>query len=158
MIYTINYLFPHPSSTQLGGYISSDIPQLNFAELLIPDNIFYDLTNNIVPAVVIFSLFVGIALMHIKEKDVMMRTMENLVQVLTQITSWIARITPIGTFLIIANQVGTIQLSTVKQMSTYIILYILGTLAPSSSGSFPRLTICLLRSPPLNGFSNCSPS
>jgi Na+/H+-dicarboxylate symporter/ABC-type amino acid transport substrate-binding protein len=139
MIYGITYLFPHPKSTQLSGYISGEIPELNFAELLIPDNIFYDLTHNIVPAVVIFSLLIGIALMFLKEKDVIMKGLENLVEALTRITAWIARITPLGTFLIIANQIGTIQFSTVKQVSTYIILYIFG-LCIIVFWVFPRLT------------------
>ena len=39
-------------------------------------------------------------------------------------TSWIAQLTPFGTFFIIANQFGTIDLSTIQQVSTYIILYI----------------------------------
>ncbi len=126
VIYLIKYVFPHSKTTQLNGYASTETPHLNFAELLIPDNIFYDLSNNIIPAIVIFSLMIGIALMHLKEKHTLMYCFENLVDALTRITSWIARITPLGTFLIIANQVGTIQLSTVKQVSTYIILYILG--------------------------------
>lgn len=146
IIYSINYLFPHPESTQLGGYISADIPPLNFADLLIPDNIFYDLANNIVPAIVIFSLGIGIALMHLKERDVIMRGMQNLVEALTRITSWIARITPIGTFIIIANQIGTIQLSTVKQVSTYIILYIIGV-SLVVFWIFPRLTNMLTQIP-----------
>ncbi len=146
MVYTIRYLFPTPSSTQLGGYVSSDIPKLDFAELLIPDNIFFDLANNVVPAIVIFSLLIGIALMFIKEKEILMKGMENVVQVLTRITSWIARITPIGTFLIIANQVGTIQLTTVKQMSTYIILYIIGV-SIIIFWIFPRLTNMLTSIP-----------
>lgn len=127
VIYLIKFAFPHSASSQLSGYTSTEIPQLNFAELLIPDNIFYDLSNNVIPAIVIFSLLIGIGLMHLKEKHTLMYCLENLVEALTRITSWIARITPIGTFLIIANQVGTTQLSTVKQVSTYIILYILGT-------------------------------
>lgn len=146
VIYGITYLFPHPKSTQLGGYVSGEIPQLNFAELLIPDNIFYDLTNNIVPAIVIFSLLLGIALMFLKEKEVMMKGMENLVEALTRITAWIARITPIGTFLIIANQIGTIQFSTVKQVSTYIILYIFGVCI-IIFWIFPRLTHMLTSIP-----------
>jgi Na+/H+-dicarboxylate symporter/ABC-type amino acid transport substrate-binding protein len=146
IIYGITYLFPHPKSTQLGGYISGEIPQLNFAELLIPDNIFYDLTNNIVPAIVIFSLLIGIALMFLKEKDAIMKGMENLVEALTRITAWIARITPLGTFLIIANQIGTIQFSTVKQMSTYIILYIFG-ICIIIFWIFPRLTHMLTSIP-----------
>jgi Na+/H+-dicarboxylate symporter/ABC-type amino acid transport substrate-binding protein len=125
MIYAAVFLFPHAGGFSLTHYTSSNPTALNFSELLIPENIFYSLSNNIVPSVVVFSLLVGISLMHIKEKAPFMRIMEALVDSLTKITSWISRITPFGTFLIIAYQVGTIQLSTVKQVSTYIIVYIL---------------------------------
>lgn len=127
MIYLAKFAFPTPQGTQLGGYVLNEAPPLDVASLLIPDNIFNALANNTVPAVVVFSLLVGISLLLIKEKQTIMHTLENFVQVLTRITGWIARITPIGTFIIIANQVGTIQFSTIKQMSTYIILYILAT-------------------------------
>jgi len=146
VIYLINGTFPQGKSTSLGGYVSTEPSNLNFAELLIPDNIFYDLSTNIVPAVVIFSLLIGIALMHIKEKQTIMYWLENWVQSLTNITGWIARITPYGTFIIIANQIGTIQLSTVKQVSTYIILYILG-LSLIIFWVFPRLTSMLTSIP-----------
>ncbi len=129
IVYLVKFVFPQSKSAQMTGYVSVDTPQLNFAELLIPDNIFYDLSNNVVPAIVIFSLAIGIALMYLKEKEYLMNSFQNLVDALTRITSWIARITPFGTFLIIANQVGTIQLTTIKQVSTYIILYILGVSA-----------------------------
>ncbi len=146
MIYSIHALLPQPASMQIGGYLSGETPKLNFAELLIPDNIFYDLTNNIVPAIVIFSLLVGIALISIKDKEVIMKAFADLVATLTKATSWIARITPWGTFLIISNQVGTIQLSTVKQVSTYIILYIL-VLCLVIFWIFPRLTYMLTSIP-----------
>lgn len=146
MVLTITYLFPQPKVKPMGGYISSEVPSLNFAELLIPDNIFYDLSNNIVPAVVIFSLLIGIALMYLREKQYIMSSLQNLVEALTRITSWIARITPFGTFLIIANQVGTIQLTTIKQVSTYIILYIFGVCLVVF-WIFPRLTQMLTSIP-----------
>ena len=146
VIYLINTTFPQGRSTQLAGYVSTEQSSLNFAELLIPDNIFYDLSTNTVPAVVIFSLLIGIALMHIKEKQTFLYWLQHWVEALTNITSWIARITPYGTFIIIANQIGTIQLSTVKQVSTYIILYILG-LALITFWIFPRLTSMLTSIP-----------
>ena len=124
MIYLVYITFPKAKGVE-AGFISTEVNKINFAELLIPENIFYDLANNIIPAIVIFSLFLGIALMHIKEKETLMNSLKNLVEAFTKVTSWIAKITPIGTFLIIANQVGTIQLSTIKQISSYIILYIL---------------------------------
>ncbi len=125
-IYLIVFLLPYRAGSQLANYVSTEPVSIDFSELLIPDNIFYALTNNVVPAIVIFSLLVGISLMHIREKNPFMQIFEVLVGSLTRITAWISRITPIGTFLIIANQVGTIQLATIKQVSTYIILYVLG--------------------------------
>lgn len=126
MIYLITFIFPKAQGSHYSSYVPSQSTALNFAELLIPENIFYDLANNIIPAIVIFSLLIGIALIHLREKEAMMSSLDTLVGALTRITGWIARITPLGTFLIIANQVGTIQFSTIKQLSTYIILYLFG--------------------------------
>jgi Na+/H+-dicarboxylate symporter len=125
MVYATYSIFPKSKVTPITGYIAGNTPSLNFAELLIPENIFYDLSRNIIPAIVIFSLLIGIALMRLKEKHVLIQGFQLLVEALTRITGWIAKITPLGTFLIIANQAGTIQFSTVKQVSSYIILYIL---------------------------------
>ncbi|NBO25145.1 MAG: hypothetical protein EBU93_07960, partial [Chlamydiae bacterium] len=138
MIYLVYGTFPKAESTQ-SGYISTETSSINFAELLIPENIFYDLANNIVPAIVIFSLFIGIALMQMKEKETLINPLKFLVEALTKITSWIAKITPLGTFLIIANQAGTIEFSTIKQISSYLILYIT-CICAIIFWIFPRLT------------------
>jgi len=128
MIYFVNFLFPvSPHSSPYGSWSTKPAGSVDFAELLIPENIFYDLANNIVPPIVIFSLLIGIALMHMKEKHVMMSILDIIVSALSKLTSWIARITPIGTFLIMANQVGTTQFTTIQQVITYITLYVFGT-------------------------------
>ena len=155
MVYVVYFTFPRADGA-LSAYISSEAPTINFAELLIPENIFYDLANNIVPAIVIFSLFIGIALMQIKEKEILMNSLKNLVEAITKITSWIAKITPIGTFLIIANQVGTIQFSTIKQMSSYIILYIICILV-IVFWIFPRITNMLTHIKPYRWIKLLSP-
>ena len=146
MIYLTYYVFPLPQTAPLVGYIAGNIPSINFAELLIPENIFYDLSNNIIPSIVIFSLLTGISLMYLKEKQTFMLSLQNLVEALTRITGWIARITPLGTFIIIANQAGTIQFSTIKQVSTYIILYIV-CVSIIIFWIFPRITNMLSHIP-----------
>jgi Na+/H+-dicarboxylate symporter/ABC-type amino acid transport substrate-binding protein len=146
MIYFAVFLFPQSHGIPSASYSAIQPAQLNFAELLIPDNIFYSLSNNIVPAVVVFGLLVGIALMHVREKEPMMVILETLVDSFTRITAWIARITPIGTFLIIAYQCGTIELSTVKQVSSYLILYIF-SVSIIVFWIFPRLTMLLTSIP-----------
>jgi proton glutamate symport protein len=125
MIYITVFLFPHSQGLAHSTYSTLAPSSLNFAELLIPDNIFYALSNNMVPAIVIFGVLLGIALMHLREKQIVLSFLDALVEALTRTTGWISRITPIGTFIIIADRVGTIQITTVKQISTYLILYIL---------------------------------
>jgi len=142
MIYFAAFLFPRAKGALQTGSIATVTPSINFAELLIPENIFYNLSNNIIPAIVIFSILIGIALMFIKEKQPLMHSLETAVQALTNVTSWISRIAPFGTFIIIAYQVGTIQLATIQQVSTYILLYIL-VLSFIIFWIFPRFTSML---------------
>ncbi len=127
VIYLMNWSYPVAEGPSNKGYILREVPSLDFAEILIPDNIFNALSNNVIPAVVVFSILIGISLIHLAEKQQVMTGLQTLLDALTKVTAWIARITPLGTFLIMANQVGTIQLATIKQMSTYVILYVLGT-------------------------------
>lgn len=156
VVYLIDYLFPKSPGNQIAGYVSIETTHLNFAEILIPENIFYALSNNVVPAVVLFSVLFGIALMFLKTEKVLMSGLQNIIEALTKITSWIARITPYGTFLIIANQVGTVQFSTFKQVSTYIILYILGV-SIVVFWIFPRLANMLTGIPSYKWLKELSP-
>ncbi len=142
MIYLAVFLFPKSTGLPVSSYSATPPTVPNFAELLIPENIFYALSNNIVPAIVVFGLVLGIALMHLREKQALMSLLETMVDALTRITTWISRITPIGTFLIIAQQTGTIQLTTLKQVSTYLILYIFAILLVVF-WIFPRITSML---------------
>jgi Na+/H+-dicarboxylate symporter/ABC-type amino acid transport substrate-binding protein len=124
MIFLTGSLFPTAKGSRISSYNPNEPAPIDFTELLIPDNIFYDLANNIVPSIVVFSLIIGIALMHSSAKHSILSGLENIQSLLTKVTSWISQITPYGTFFIIAQQFGTIDLSTIKQVSTYIILYI----------------------------------
>jgi Na+/H+-dicarboxylate symporter len=126
MIYIVVYLFPKSDGSVYSAYSTLKPSSINFAELLIPDNIFAALSNNLIPAIVVFGLLIGISLIYLKEKQPFMGTLSILVNSLSTITGWISRITPIGTFLIIADRVGSMQLATFKQIGTYLILYISG--------------------------------
>lgn len=142
IIYLTVFLFPKSHGIPYSSYSAIAPTPLDFASLLIPENVFYALSNNVVPAVVVFGLLIGLALMHVKEKQPIMAILETLVDALTRITHWVSRITPVGTFLIIAYQIGTIQLSTVKQVGTYLILYVLACLV-IVFWIFPRVTSML---------------
>ena len=64
MIYLGTFLFPKSSGIPFSTFSSSQPASINFAQLLIPENIFYALSNNVIPAIVVFGILVGIALIH----------------------------------------------------------------------------------------------
>jgi Na+/H+-dicarboxylate symporter len=47
-------------------------PPFNFVDLYIPSNPFYSLANNIVPAVVLFSVLLGVALIGVERKQLLL--------------------------------------------------------------------------------------
>ncbi len=142
VIYLVYFCFPQIKAKGLATYNPEEKVTLNFAQLLIPENIFAALTHNLVPAIVVFSVLLGIAFMCIKNKENAMSLLETVVDALTTLTSWISKITPVGTFMIIAYQVGTMELTTVKQVTTYILFYILA-ICTVVFWIFPRLTSML---------------
>jgi proton glutamate symport protein len=156
MIYLITYLFPtsqHPSNK---SYTYHPAVSTNFIDLLIPDNIFAALSQNLIPAVVIFGVLIGVALMQLKDKQPCMTILDTIISSLTKVTRWISQITPIGTFLIIADRVGTIQPSTIKQISTYLILYSFIT-AFLVFWIFPRITEMFAEISPLRWIKELTP-
>lgn len=124
MIFLTTSSFPKAQGSRISSYNPREPAGINFADLLIPENIFSDLANNVVPSIVVFSLLIGLALMQYTSKANILTSLEHIQSLLSKLTTWISKITPLGTFFIIANQFGTMDLSTVKQVSTYIILYI----------------------------------
>ena len=60
----------HLGIGQLLQYLAHRPPEeVNFLTLFIPANPFYAFANNLVPAVVVFSLAVGLALMGMGQKE-----------------------------------------------------------------------------------------
>lgn len=142
MVYFARSLFPTGSKGQLARYVSPQETDFNLGELLIPENIFYDLSHSIMPAIVVFAVLMGIALLHLPHKAPLMGLLEVLIGIFTKITAGISRITPIGTFLIMAQQVGTVEFSTIQQIGSYILIYVL-TVSLITFWIYPRLTSAL---------------
>ena len=80
---------------------------LDFVALYIPSNPFQSLANSIVPAVVLFSAFLGVALMGIEKKEPLLGVLQVLERVLARANRFSVRLTPLGLFAIAAVTVGT---------------------------------------------------
>jgi Na+/H+-dicarboxylate symporter/ABC-type amino acid transport substrate-binding protein len=95
----------------------------DFINLYIPSNPFFSLANNIVPAVVLFSALLGVALIGMENKAVVLDMLGAAATLLSRATKMITRLTPYGLFAIAANAAGTLDLTQLGRLQVYLIVY-----------------------------------
>ena len=103
----------------------------NFYELFVPSNPFYSLSQNLVPAVVVFCLCLGIALLTLPEKELLVRPLEILANALTRITKAVAALAPVGVFAIMADVAGTMSVAELAKLQAYAITYLAAIILPT---------------------------
>ena len=131
---TLAVLFVVPLSFpnwETASFFSSTLLQqpepYDFLEF-IPKNPFHSMSNNIVPAVVLFSIAVGLALMGIERKGSLISAFEVLEEALSRVMKFIVRLTPIGIFAIAASTAGTMNMEQLSRLQVYIVAYALAAL------------------------------
>lgn len=95
----------------------------DFVELFIPANLFRSAADNVVPAVVLFSIAVGVGLMTVPRREVLIENLNVLSEALTQITDFAVRLSPIGVFAIAASAAGTLGVSELGRLQVYLWTY-----------------------------------
>ena len=88
------------------------------------EDLFESLAQNVVPAVVVFSISMGIALIPIEGKDPLIRAFSILADALGSIAAWVVRLAPYGVFAIAAEAAGTMDLAKIRGLQVYIVAYI----------------------------------
>jgi Na+/H+-dicarboxylate symporter len=98
-------------------------PSVDFVSLYVPANPFHSLANNVVPAVVLFSVILGVALMGVPRKETLIESLGVLEEALARANRFMVRLTPYGVFAIAAHAVGTIDVQQLTRVRVYLIAY-----------------------------------
>lgn len=101
---------------------------LSLIETYVPANPFNALANTVVPAVVLFSLAVGIALIGVPGRGPLLDALRVLEQAIVRVTQFVIRTTPLGVLAIAAVAAGTLDLATLQRLQAYFILFAVGAL------------------------------
>jgi Na+/H+-dicarboxylate symporter/ABC-type amino acid transport substrate-binding protein len=142
VVYLLPLSFPNWASASFFSTTLLEQPQdFNFLEF-IPSNPFYSMANNIVPAVVLFSIAVGLALMGIERKGPLIAAFEILEEALKRVMKFIVRLTPIGIFTIAASTAGTMNVDQLSGLQVYIVTYAIAALL-MTFGVLPALVMLL---------------
>jgi Na+/H+-dicarboxylate symporter/ABC-type amino acid transport substrate-binding protein len=117
-------------------------PPVDFLSLYIPSNPFHSLANSVVPAVVLFSAVLGIALMGVSGKERLIEWLQVVERALARANRLVVRLTPLGLFAIAAHAAGRLDLDQVARLRVYLVAY--GAMALLLSlWVFPGLVACL---------------
>ncbi len=103
---------------------------VDYYQLYIPSNPFYSLSNEMVPAIVVFSLLVGGCLIGVdyQRKKNLLNVLELIVELLSKLTHFIVRFTPLGVFAMAANAAGTMTAMDLGRVQVYLAAFILTSL------------------------------
>ena len=117
-------------------------PPVDFVALYIPSNPFHSLANSIVPAVVLFSGLLGIALMGVPGKQGLIGPLRTVESALARANRLVVQLTPYGLFAVAAHAAGTIDLDQAARLRVFQISYAALALL-LSLWVFPGLVGCL---------------
>jgi Na+/H+-dicarboxylate symporter len=100
-------------------------PVMDLVGLYIPSNPFSSMANNLVPAVVLFSIFVGIGLSSIPGNSHLLDAMDVMALALNKVNKLMIQLTPYGVFFIAASTAGTLSMDELIRLQGFIITYTL---------------------------------
>jgi Na+/H+-dicarboxylate symporter len=98
---------------------------MDFVSLYIPSNPFASMADSVLPAVVLFAVAVGIALISLEEKKKpVLEVLDALTEAMMAIASAVVRLAPIGVFALVGVAAGTMYVEELVRLQVYIYSYI----------------------------------
>jgi len=115
-----------PDLTSASFYSSSLVEpakEIKLINIFIPKNFFASLSNNQIPAVVVFCIALGIALITSKDKQEVFKLFDVLGEAVMRVIKFVVKLTPIGVFAMTASAAGTMGFEELGRLQGYFILY-----------------------------------
>ncbi len=101
---------------------------ISLTEIYFTSNPFASLSQNVVPAVVLFSCLIGIGLIGLEDKERLIAPLRTWNQAIVRITGFVIDLTPYGVFAIGAVTAGTMDPETISRLEVYFIVFSVASL------------------------------
>jgi len=112
---------PEESASFFSSSLVEEPPEVDFLRLFIPKNVFRSLAEDQVPAIVLFCLLLGVALMGVKGKQQLLGIFDVVAAALSRVTGYTVLVSPLGVFFIAAAAAGTLGVEDIGRLQGYLI-------------------------------------
>lgn len=124
LVLLFQFAFPEwTSASFFSSALLAEPEPLDFLSLYIPANPFHALANTVVPAVVLFSVALGVALIGVEEKAGLLATLNAIADALMRVTEFVVSLAPFGVFAITASAFGTMGLEEFGRIQIYVLTH-----------------------------------
>lgn len=110
----------------------------DFISTFIPANVFRSLSREYVPAVVVFCLFFGSALMMTPNKEPLLDFLDLCSAGISRVNFFLVRLAPIGLFALTAAAAGTMYVDELSRLQAYLFMFTIACLI-ATFGALPLL-------------------
>lgn len=119
---------PWESGSFFSAALLEGAESFNPVAAYLPINIFESLAKMQVPAVVVFCVALGVALIEVSGKDELLRICDNLIDALGRIAGVVVKLAPIGIFAIAAASAGTLRVDELDRLQVFFGTFLLTSL------------------------------
>lgn len=120
-----------PSASFFSTSQVEEAKSVDFLKLYIPANPFASLANTVIPAIVVFSMLIGVALIGVKNKESVLEPLSAIAEALMAVTGFVARLAPYGVFALAAYAAGTLDIDEIDRLQVYAVVYMTMTIVLS---------------------------
>ncbi|AFV00225.1 cation:dicarboxylate symporter family transporter [Simiduia agarivorans] len=92
----------------------------DFMSTFLPINIFYSLGAGAVPAVVVFSVVLGVGVLRLAERDHLLKVVNEIQNAIAEMAGLVMRTAPVGVFAIAASAAGSLNYEALKGLYVYL--------------------------------------
>ncbi len=115
-----------------------------FLTTFVPANVFRSLTQEYVPAIVVFCIFLGCGLMLVPGKERLIDILDLTSAGISRINIFLVKLSPIGLFALTAAAAGTLRIDELSRLQAYLIIFAIACLA-AAFGALPLLVCSLTK-------------
>lgn len=95
----------------------------SFLSSFVPSNVFQSLAAGYVPAVVVFCLFMGTALIRVPGKERLLEFLDLCTEVIRRMNLSLVRLAPLGLFFLTASAAGTMRFEEFTPLQAYLVVF-----------------------------------